>query len=98
MKGSCNALPNHRAGCARCCGIWRGCRFCLELFKPDLHQSFHLIGFGLCRCCGFLRFCFGVSFEPVTDFYPATSDERNALVAAEKYSICFNNVISFFLA
>jgi hypothetical protein len=29
-----------------------------------------------CCCCGFLRFRFGVGFEPVTDFYPATSDEQ----------------------
>jgi hypothetical protein len=74
-------------------------RFCLELFKPYLHQSFHLIGFGLCRCCGFLRFRFGVSFEPVTIFTQPPAMSRNALVMAEKYSNSVsNNVISFSLA
>jgi hypothetical protein len=66
------------------------------LFKPDLHQRFHLIGFGLCRRCGFLCFRFGVGFEPVTDFDPATSDEQER---TEKYSNnVSNNVISFSLA
>jgi hypothetical protein len=32
------------------------------LFQPDLHQRLNLIGFGLCRRCGFLCFRFGVGF------------------------------------
>jgi hypothetical protein len=68
------------------------------LFKPHLHQGFYLIGFGLCRCCGFLRFRFGVALNQSRIFTQPPAMSRNALVMAEKYSNSVsNNVISFSL-